>query len=206
MSAGKSIYKDDILRLRAEGKTYRDIVKILGCNYSTVTYYVCNQKEKMLIKNRKYQKTRHPFIRKLTFFNNRIANNDKSRDKLQRKLNRIFSDKLQTFCLKVKYGEKIMEENKGKITLQELTEKIGDNPVCYLTGEPIDIYQPRTYNFDHIIPMAKGGKNTLDNLGICTRDANQSKSDMNLDEFYSMCEKVLAYRDKKSQPPTDIDG
>lgn len=35
-----SNYKDDILRLRAEGKTYGEISELLGCSKGTVAYYL----------------------------------------------------------------------------------------------------------------------------------------------------------------------
>lgn len=36
---------------------------------------------------------------------------------------------------------------------------------------------------DHIIPKAKGGPTTADNLLICCRECNQRKSCMDLEEF-----------------------
>lgn len=33
-------YKEDILRLRAEGKTYAEISQVLGCSKGTVAYYL----------------------------------------------------------------------------------------------------------------------------------------------------------------------
>ena len=37
--------KDDILKLRSEGKSYRQIQKILGCSLSTIAYH-CSPGEK----------------------------------------------------------------------------------------------------------------------------------------------------------------
>lgn len=45
--------KDDILRLRAEGKTYTEIQTSLGCSKSTISYYCgVGQKEKVAERNR----------------------------------------------------------------------------------------------------------------------------------------------------------
>lgn len=39
-------YKEDILRLRAEGKTYGEISTILGCSKGTVAYYLKDNSDK----------------------------------------------------------------------------------------------------------------------------------------------------------------
>ena len=62
---------------------------------------------------------------------------------------------------------------------------------CYLTGDKIDILDNSSYEFDHIIPKSKGGTGSISNLGLCTRNANQSKSDMELREYIDLCEKVV---------------
>lgn len=38
-------YKEDIIRLRDEGKSYREIEKILGCSRGTISYYLGNKEE-----------------------------------------------------------------------------------------------------------------------------------------------------------------
>ncbi len=35
----KSIYRDDIIRLRSEGKKYKEIHELLGCTNSIISYY-----------------------------------------------------------------------------------------------------------------------------------------------------------------------
>ena len=62
--------------------------------------------------------------------------------------------------------------------IKELLEKLGDNPRCYLTGDQIDLEDSASYNFDHIVPVSKGGTNDLSNLGICTKAANAAKNDL----------------------------
>ena len=79
---------------------------------------------------------------------------------------------------------------------QDVINKIGDHPICYLTGEPIDLDKPESYNLDHITPTAKGGTNDLNNLGVCLKDANQAKGQLNVDELYILCEKILSWMPK----------
>lgn len=38
-------YREDIFRLRDEGKSYREIEKILGCSRGTISYYLGNNKK-----------------------------------------------------------------------------------------------------------------------------------------------------------------
>lgn len=76
-------------------------------------------------------------------------------------------------------------------TIQELLNKIGPNPQCYLTGEAIDLTKPETYSLDHIIPRSKGGDNSLSNCGLATREVNQAKSDLTPEEFKALCMKVI---------------
>jgi 5-methylcytosine-specific restriction endonuclease McrA len=83
---------------------------------------------------------------------------------------------------------------------KDVINKIGKTPVCYLTGEKIDLNKPQTYNLDHLIPTSKGGSNDLSNLGICLRDANQAKGDLLVDELYSLCEKILSWKEKCDSP------
>lgn len=48
----KGKYKDQILNLRKQGKTYQEICNILGCSKSTVSYY-CDPKGREKVKDRK---------------------------------------------------------------------------------------------------------------------------------------------------------
>ena len=49
--------KDKILDLRKQGKTYKEICKVLGCSKSLVSYYCGEgQKEKTLVRQQKLRK------------------------------------------------------------------------------------------------------------------------------------------------------
>ena len=76
---------------------------------------------------------------------------------------------------------------------QDLLNKIGNNPSCYLTGRPIDLMDGKSYHLDHIVPKNKGGQNSLDNCNIACKDANQAKGNLLYDEFIILCEEVLRF-------------
>src|SRR5690606_30698042 len=104
----------------------------------------------------------------------------------------------QLICRKIQkffMGDTMSE----KFTLEDIINKFGEKPICYLTGEEIDIYQPRTYQFDHKIPRSRGGENSIENLGIVTKQANKSKTDMTPDEYFNLCKRVLEHQGYKIQ-------
>lgn len=180
--------KEKILELRAEGLSYREIQKRLGCSRSTICDHCGEgQREKRIKRRKKYwkrdlrNKIDH-FTRDKKYKNNR---------KITIKDSYLFLDKIRRF-------------NEGfemKFTMEEFLEKYKDKNIeCYITGEPIDITKPRTYQFDHIIPRAKGGNNSLENLGICTKQANMAKYDMNYEEFIEFCRKAISHYDLKNHP------
>ena len=79
------------------------------------------------------------------------------------------------------------------IDLKKVKEKFGNTPKCYLTGESIDLSDMSSYSLDHINPLSRGGKSTLDNMGLTTKIANQSKSGLTREEFIDLCIKVLRH-------------
>ena len=181
--------KDEILRLRAEGKSYREIIKITGASGGTVCYHCGKgQKEKTQKRKKKRYSKVHPFTIKIERFKTQsMKNKDKNTVLNNMSINRKIYQKIQTF-----HRDRITGDySKMSFTVQDVIDKYGTNTTCYLTGDKIDIYKPKTYQFDHIIPVSKGGENTLDNLGICTKEANISKTDHTLEEFIELCKKVV---------------
>lgn len=80
---------------------------------------------------------------------------------------------------------------------QDLIDKIGDNPICYLSGRKIDLMDGKSYHLDHIIPKNRGGANSLENCNIACKDANQAKGNLLYDEFIILCQEILAFHSKK---------
>jgi len=156
--------KENILKLRADGKSYNEIRKILGCSKGTIAYHCgFGQKEKLKSRVKNYKKTLPGILKR-------------------KKDNFSFSN-----------GKRVGRGRRVHLafSLRDFVKKLQLNSKCYLTGRKIDLYQPKTYQCDHIIPVSKGGKSTLDNLGLVCRDANMSKSDMTVDEFFSLCKEIL---------------
>lgn len=158
--------KEQILELRQQGKTYKEIQQILNCSKSTISYYCnVNQKEKVKQRTTKYRKT---------------------------SLKAILNRKISEFCClpKCTRGKNKLRE-KPTFNYQDVINKFGKTPTCYLTGEKIDLYDKSSYHLDHIIPRSRGGKNTLDNLGLATKIANETKNDRTLEELKNLCEVIL---------------
>lgn len=87
-------------------------------------------------------------------------------------------------------------DNKMNFTPQELMDKIGPSPKCYLTGDIINLEDSRSYELDHIIPKSKGGDNSLENCGVTVKIANRVKTDLVIGELIEICEKILKMHKK----------
>lgn len=184
-------HRDKILELRKQGKTYDEIKTILGCSKATISFH-CGQGQKEK-NNKRQQKNRfkqHPYTSKVYGYQYRLHKTKKIFDKSSIEIQ--LRDKINNF--------KKVINMKQNFTLQDVIDKFGENPKCYLTGEVIDIYQPKTYEFDHIIPVSRGGDNSLENLQITTKKANRAKQNMTPDEFIFLCKKVLENNNYQVNP------
>ncbi len=65
-------------------------------------------------------------------------------------------------------------------TIDNALKKEIDSEYCYYCGRKLN-NQNRTY--DHVVPVAKGGKDTIDNLVACCNDCNQIKKNYTLYEL-----------------------
>lgn len=183
-------HKDNILKLRSEGKSYREIQSILGCSKSTISYHCGNGNEKKRVQAQ--VKNRKSICKKVSAFKCRCT----------RANYHIFRQKLKTFKRRSENtgnrSSTVVNSIEKNYSCQDVIDKIGENPICYLTGAKIDLNKPETYHLDHIIPASKGGTNDLHNLGICLKEANYAKNELLLDELYELCEKILAWKDSKA--------
>jgi hypothetical protein len=181
--------KDEILKLRADGLSYKQIEKQLGCSRSTIAYHCgVGQKDKNKARGEKNRK-KNPLGRKLERFFYDVDYIVLSNANFKNSSEKLFKKKVWSF-MKTSY-------NPVKFTVEDVKNKIGDNPICYLTGDIIDLNKTSSYNFDHIIPRSRGGESSLENLGLCTKEVNFSKRDMTPDEYINLCKKVLEHNGYK---------
>ena len=164
--------KKKIINLREEGKTYKEISEKLGCSKSLIAYYLNSTTKNKTIQKTKERRNEHPFIQKCGNFKQKKFNS-KSRD-FQRRLRKGRTAKVNS-----------------KFTFKDIIEKFGETPKCYLTGRNINLQDPTSYNFDHILPSSKGGDNSLQNLGLTCKDANKAKGDLTLGDFIQLCQEVV---------------
>ena len=156
--------KEEILRLRQEGKTYTQIQDIVGCSRGTISYH-CGEGQKEKTRERTTQSRRSIrsiVLRKIDLFLNRNSNNR-------------------------------LEYTRRSQTHEEMYNKIISNPVCYITGERINLSDPSSYSLDHINPYHLSQDNSVENLGLTTKDANQSKCHLTLQQYIELCRKVVEY-------------
>jgi CRISPR/Cas system Type II protein with McrA/HNH and RuvC-like nuclease domain len=168
--------KDQILKLRSEGKSFKQIAKILGCAKSTVSYH-CGEGQKEKSMDRQNKRRREIVNSKLTSFKNRFRH--RTRDFQRREENNKLG--------KANYD----------FTREDVLNKFGVDTKCYLSGTPINMLRSNDYAFDHVIPVSKGGLNTLENLGITTKLVNRIKTDQTPEELFFWCKKILEYNGYK---------
>lgn len=175
-----------ILELKSQGLGYNKIMEILGCSRGAICYHCgIGQKEKQKLRCQKFRED----ILQVKYGNFlKIRNIGDSTESILKDIEKILKMKLREFFRNYEDGSEI-----HMFKINELKEKIGNNPMCYLTGRPIDLTKSRSYSLDHIIPSSKGGLNTLENCGLTCSQANKAKSDMTLDEFYKLCKEVISH-------------
>lgn len=170
--------KNEILKLRKEGKSYSEIKKQLGCSKGTISYY-CGDDQKVKTRNRTRKRRKNKLIARLERFKGRKSRNLKES---VRKFNK------RNNSLKRKIDKNI----NITFTVDDVLNKFGVDTVCYLSGEKINLYNDE-YNFDHILPSSRGGDNSLDNLGITHPIANSMKHELTPEELIEWCIKILKY-------------
>lgn len=181
-------HKENILRLRAEGKSYRAIAKELGCAKSTVAYHCTDgEKEKSLERKRKDPHLR--LRRKIDSWKRSVPGEKKELQKSPKTHEWKVREKVRGFQKKHRNDTSPILD----WTYDDLQKEIKEYTCCYLTGRPIDINNYTTFQFDHIEPRAIGGTNDLNNLGLTTPQANYAKRDLPLEEFLALCLDVVVH-------------
>ena len=119
--------KDDILALREAGLSYGQIKEQLGCSKSTVGYHLSEKaREHSRNRNRKRRKA-NPLLRKVEVFQS-----EKEPFVPQPKKSSIAKDqrnKVTHF-----HKEHAGGQEPRRFTFQDVLDKFGSTPKCYLTG------------------------------------------------------------------------
>lgn len=82
-------------------------------------------------------------------------------------------------------------------SLEDVEARFLEHPVCYLSGDPLDLSDPASWSFDHKIPKSRGGRSDFSNMAISCRKANMAKGDSTPEEFLELCKKVLNHHGYK---------
>lgn len=184
--------KQKMLELRATGMSYRKIAKEIGCCKSSVMQHINYKyragKFKYTNNWRKNNRLKQTLYSRVVFFQRPIVNSDK---KIQEKTILKIYQRVDNFANPERYKTSIRNEH--MFTTEQLLEKIGSEPKCYITGKPIDLSDTKSWHLDHKVPRSKGGDNSLENCGIASREANYAKFDKTLQEFLDLCVDVLKH-------------
>jgi 5-methylcytosine-specific restriction endonuclease McrA len=183
--------KEQILLLRSKGWTYNQIQEALGCSKSTISYH-CGEGQKEKTRARSKSNKAYQLQKNLHSFMQRTQKQLKKKSETPHTTLHSLQEKVRKFVTRGQ-GTELLPISERSFTFKQFIEKYKSEANCYLTGTPIDIYATSTYHLDHILPISKGGSNNLDNLGITTKSANQSKSDMTLEEYLTLCLQVLVH-------------
>lgn len=164
-----------ILELRGEGKSYREIRNLLKCSSATISFH-CSLGQKEKVKERR---------KKRNAISTLIS-------KVQRFRNRQISEKVRSFLRREE--SYLIPIEKYNFNYIDLLEKIGENPICYLSGKSINLNDPKSYHLDHVLPSTRGGKNTLENANVLDAIVNKMKHDLTVDEFIDKCKEILEFQ------------
>lgn len=183
-----------IIALRQKRLTFAQIAKQLKCSKSTVSYALRKKtrersKEKHAEYPRHFKKTNSKIY---SFTNPRISTRNKAAwyiNKSPRQSSKAITDKASRFQRPMTFNYK------------DVHAKYGDHFPCALTGRPLEFNEPQTYEYDHILPTARGGDNTIDNLQLLCPEANKAKGMMTDDEFKDLCREVIIHAGYKIYKP-----
>lgn len=177
---------DNIRRLYDEGNSYSEIVEKLSCAKSTVSYHCGPEQKNRSASRQRSRRETNTMVAKVDRFKQDVVYGDTKEPTSTPKDRERF--KALDFQRNGSRGNR-----ESSFLFQDVLDKIGESPVCYLSGRPIDLENARSYELDHVIPRSRGGDNSLDNLGVTTREINRAKGRLTNEEFILMCIDVVKH-------------
>lgn len=72
----------------------------------------------------------------------------------------------------------------------QVIKKYGDEITCSLSGIALSWDDPSHFEFDHIIPRAMGGENSIENFQILHKQVNRIKGKLDEKELISICKDI----------------
>ncbi len=157
--------KEQILKLRTEGLSYRQIQRKLGCSRGTISYHIGDGQK---AKTKSRSAILNPLVKRIDAFKRGL-------------------------CGKIVEFSTRKSEDESRFGYKDVLAKFGQDPICYLTGRKIDLKDCSSYELDHIVPASAGGSIGINNLGLTCRDANRSKADLAVEQFLTLCKEVLEH-------------
>jgi hypothetical protein len=92
------------------------------------------------------------------------------------------------------WGRAMKLRGEGKATAKDLASVWKkQRGKCALTGRKLD----RSAQLDHVLAKARGGLDCKDNLRWLCKEANLARRELSDEEFYSLCEDVMAWIGKR---------
>ena len=187
--------KEKILKLKEEGLSQSEIALKLGCAKSTVCWHFDPNKQLKKAQDRKKKIPEHmvKWQRNISRFS---TSKPKNKQKVEIK-DLTFAEARDKFRNRLKDYAKIYKSDKERtkvVNIKKVVDKYNiteENTkiVCRYTGDVLDWKRPTECEIDHEHPRSKGGDNTIDNLQILSKPANQAKGDMTHDEFIAFIKK-----------------
>jgi 5-methylcytosine-specific restriction endonuclease McrA len=180
----KSILGPKIKALREQGFSYIDIQNTLNCSKGTISYHLGKgQKEKTKKRRANVSHSTYIHVKRINCFQNRTI-------RTQKKLNPTTSYTHRQMSKAITAKASKFQKN-AAFNYKDVHAKYGDYFQCALTGRPLSWNKPQEYEYDHILPIARGGTACLDNLQIVCTDANRAKNDLTEEEFLDLCKEVV---------------
>lgn len=187
--------KEKILELKEKGLGQSEIALKLGCAKSTVCWHFDPNKQLKKAQERKKKIPDYEIknCRNISrFFCSKTENKQKIKikDLTFKEAHATNRNRLKNFS---KHYKSYTMEQKTKI--KSVKQKYGITEsnttfTCIYTGKILDWTRPEEYQYDHIVPRSRGGENTLENLQIISKEANQAKGDMTHEEFVNFIKLV----------------